>query len=149
MMVSSSALAYIPPEAIRTTDRDSIINTKTDTIRDVSEKTKDDIYRRDGTPGGNFTGKCLNPTPPMPGKKKRGCEVDHRISLQLGGSNAEVNLMLQPYFGPCNADHKDRLETRLHWLIKKNKIGVPEAQELIYNNWEAGYNKFINPKGCR
>lgn len=43
-----------------------------------------------------------------------GCEVDHLISLELGGANAIENLWPQPFDGKWNAHVKDRLELRLH-----------------------------------
>ena len=139
LFIPSIALANIPSNAIRTIDTNSICTTKTDTIRHVSERTKKDIYKRDGVPFGNHTGLC---------KGKDGCEVDHRISLEVGGSNNESNLMIQPYFGKCNAHQKDSLENRLHRLMCDRKITVPDAQDYLYNHWEDGYKKFINSKGC-
>ena len=41
-------------------------------------------------------------------------EVDHLISLELGGSNAIKNLGLEPYAGRWGAQNKDVLENRLH-----------------------------------
>src|SRR5438128_10566916 len=40
---------------------------------------------------------------------KAGCEVDHLISLELGGANTTANLWPQPYDGVWNAIDKDRL----------------------------------------
>src|SRR5690348_3349279 len=39
----------------------------------------------------------------------KGCEVDHLISLEIGGSNAIKNLWPEPYAGPWNAHIKDKL----------------------------------------
>ena len=44
-------------------------------------------------------------------------EVDHLISLELGGSNAIRNLWPEPYAGRWGARTKDVLENRLHDLV--------------------------------
>ena len=124
---------------VRTTSISDICSTKTSSVRSVSERTKRDIYRRDGVPGGNHTGSCDGPG---------GCEVDHILPLELGSSNDADNLKIQPYFGPCNAHHKDKLENRLHRLVCAGEIQVKEAQDLIYNHWIDGYKKFIDAAGC-
>jgi len=119
---------------IRTTDLHDICTTKTSTIRSVSQRTKDYIKARDGYwsiyhGSGNF-------------------EIDHRINLWLGGSNHESNLMLQPYFGKCNAYDKDKLEIRLHYMVCGKKLSVQQAQTEIYDNWIAAYSRYVDPKGC-
>lgn len=141
LLLASTAVFAEPqlPAHIRTLDAHSICTPRTSTIRDVSARTKWQIYKRDGVPGGNHTGICSG---------KDGCEIDHRVSLQLGGSNDPSNLMVQPFNGKCNARDKDRLENALHRMICSNKIGVKEAQDLIYNDWERGYRLYINNRGC-
>src|SRR5574343_88208 len=119
---------------VRTTSVADICGTSTKTIRNVNQTTKAKVYKRDGVPGGNHTGICSGP---------RGCEVDHRVALSMGGSNAMDNLMIQLYDGPGSATHKDKLENRLHRLICAGEIQVPEAQDLIYNHWIDGYRKYI------
>ena len=134
------ANAEIPLSAIRTTNVDDICTTLTGTIRNVSVQTKHRVYIRDGVPGGNHTGICSG---------VEGCEVDHRISLELGGSNDITNLMIQPYYGSCNAHQKDHLENRLHKLVCSKLITPQTAQSEIYNNWRAAYTEYINPLGCQ
>lgn len=119
---------------IRTTDQHDICTTKTSTVRDVSQKTKNYIKARDGY-WSIYHGR---------GK----FEIDHRIGLWLGGSNHETNLMLQPYFGTCNAYQKDKLEIKLHHLVCNNKLSVEQAQSEIYDNWIAAYSRYVDPKGC-
>jgi hypothetical protein len=138
-VVVDQAHAEVPSSAVRTSVVGNICTTKTGTVRAVSEATKNLVYYRDGTPRGNHTGRCSG---------VRGCEVDHRVSLELGGSNDISNLMIQPYVGSCNAADKDKLENRLHKLLCTDKITVAGAQELIYNYWEAGYKFYINNLGC-
>ena len=129
----------IPPAAIRTQNKQSICTTKTSSLRDVSAKAKAQVYKRDNVPGGNYTGICDGP---------RGCEVDHRIALWDGGSNDPINLTIQPYFGPCNATHKDFLEVRLHALICQSRITPAKAQKYLYDDWKGGYKIYVDPKGC-
>src|SRR5258707_811310 len=49
-------------------------------------------------------------------------EVDHLISLELGGSNNLENLWPQSYEGFWNAHVKDQLEDRLHVTVCAGKI---------------------------
>ena len=140
LFMSFTAIAQVPPEAVRTTDINSICNTKTDTLRNVPESVKHQVYVLANNPGGNHAGICNG---------EGGCEVDHRISLTVGGTNVIHNLIIQPYFGSCNAHDKDKLEVRLHSLICKNKINVSAAQDFLYNNWQDAYKMYINPKGCQ
>ena len=131
LIFSTQAFAGIPPEAIRTTDVKDICTTLTSTIRNVPDSVKKKVFIRDN---GNALHKY---------------EVDHRIALGSGGANDISNLKLQDYNGSCNAYDKDKLEVRLHSLICKNKITVSEAQNYLYNSWEAGYTKYIDAKGCK
>lgn len=74
----------------------------------------------------------------------RGCEVDHLISLELGGSNDIRNLWIQPYSThPWNAVEKDVLETRLHDLVCQDLITLEDAQSEISVNWITSYKKRI------
>jgi hypothetical protein len=44
-------------------------------------------------------------------------EVDHLVSLEIGGSNAIANLWPEPYAGRWGARTKDVLENQLHELV--------------------------------
>lgn len=69
-------------------------------------------------------------------------EVDHLISLELGGSNSIRNLWRQSYHTPIwNARSKDTLENELHRRICSGQIDMKTAQQLISVNWIAGYRK--------
>lgn len=79
-------------------------------------------------------------------------EVDHLISLELGGANEIGNLWPQSYRGPRNAHQKDALENRLHWLVCHGQLSLQEAQRAIVSDWVAAYQTFIldaPPKGTR
>ena len=59
-------------------------------------------------------------------------EVDHRIPLELGGSNAVTNLWPQG----ANYRQKDRVEGELHGLVCSGKMTLDAARILILNSWE-------------
>lgn len=68
-------------------------------------------------------------------------EVDHLISLELGGSNSIRNLWPEPYSGGWNAHVKDKLENRLHEMVCDGDMSLPEAQRAIATNWVETYQK--------
>lgn len=71
-------------------------------------------------------------------------EVDHLVSLQLGGSNAPENLWVQSYRTVTyNATSKDALENRLHWLVCHGQLALVEAQRTIRVDWIAAYRLFV------
>lgn len=72
-------------------------------------------------------------------------EVDHLISLELGGSNSILNLWPEPYFGPNNAHQKDALENKLHLLVCQGKLTLPQAQSAIRTDWVAADLKYVSP----
>lgn len=76
-------------------------------------------------------------------------EVDHLISLELGGSNDDSNLWPQSYRGIWNARLKDILENRLHYLVCADKISLREAQHMISTNWIQAYCKVISTATCK
>lgn len=72
-------------------------------------------------------------------------EIDHLISLELGGSNDIRNLWPESYVFSVgwNAHKKDRLEDRLHALVCHDTIPLVEAQRAISTNWTAAYQKYV------
>lgn len=99
-------------------------------VRNVPQSVKNQAYRLYGI------------TSRKPGEY----EVDHLISLQLGGSNSIKNLWPQSYqTKPVNANVKDRLENKLHDLMCKGQISVSEAQKAIATDWIAAYRKYLGP----
>lgn len=113
---------------------------------DVLAVTKSDVC----TPG--YAGKVRNV--PESEKKKvfaaygilthkpKEYEVDHLISLELGGSNSIKNLWPQSYLtSPWNAHVKDGLEDHLHSLVCKGELDLAEAQREIATDWIAAYKK--------
>jgi hypothetical protein len=104
-------------------------------IRNVSTAIKRAVYKSYGMPQGNHTGTC---------DVDQGCEVDHLISLELGGANDRKNLWPQPYDGlKFNAHVKDQLENFLHDQVCSGKITLTTAQKEISTDWVATYKKRI------
>lgn len=121
------------PGDVRTTDANVICHQKTSTIRNVSAKTKKQAFALYSLT--RTTGWC----------KAKNCEIDHLISLELGGSNDIKNLWPQPYAGKWNARGKDKLENVLHRLICDGTITPEEAQDQISHDWISAYIKYVMP----
>ena len=68
-------------------------------------------------------------------------EVDHLISLELGGSNSILNLWPQTYALPYGAHQKDNLENYLHRQVCSGKMSLADAQHDIAMDWIAAYQK--------
>ncbi len=62
-------------------------------------------------------------------------EVDHLISLELGGADVVENLWPQPYSPRPGAHEKDAVENYLHELVCAGKMDLQEAQHAIAVNW--------------
>lgn len=74
-------------------------------------------------------------------------EVDHLISLELGGTNDIKNLWPQSYTTePWNAKVKDKLENRLHREMCDGIITVEEAQDLVAHDWIDSYCALYDDK---
>lgn len=70
------------------------------------------------------------------------CEVDHFLSLELGGTNnKDKNLWAEPYSGKYGAREKDKVETRLHKMICAGPdaewMTLKDAQDCIEKDWIA------------
>jgi hypothetical protein len=70
-------------------------------------------------------------------------EVDHLISLELGGSNSIKNLWPEPYAGTWGARTKDKLENKLHALVCAGKLTLIAAQRAIKTDWVAAYQFYV------
>jgi hypothetical protein len=67
-------------------------------------------------------------------------ELDHLISLQLGGSPKDVkNLWPEPYFTKFNAHIKDKFENYLHKQICNGSMSLSEAQTQIATDWKTSW----------
>ena len=70
-------------------------------------------------------------------------EIDHLISLELGGSNDVKNLWPQPYAPKPGAREKDVLE---NWLAKQVCDGgmtLQDAQSKIAGDWWNAYRAMV------
>lgn len=102
----------------------------TATVRHVTEAQKNEVFKEYGL------------------ERSGEYEVDHLISLELGGSNSTQNLWPQSYRGMWNARIKDIVENRLHYLVCAGKMELREAQLLISTNWIQAYCKVILTAHC-
>lgn len=62
-------------------------------------------------------------------------EVDHLISLELGGSNDLANLWPEAASPHPGFHEKDQVENYLHDQVCSGKISLKNAQSEIANNW--------------
>jgi len=126
----------LTPGAVNSAATDSIICVRGYTsgndangnkVRDVSEATKRQVFVEYG----------IDP-------KSDHFEIDHLISLELGGSNDIKNLWPQSYTTqPYNAHMKDALENRLHLLVCSGRVRLSVAQYDISTDWIAAYKKYV------
>jgi hypothetical protein len=71
-------------------------------------------------------------------------EIDHLVSLELGGSNDITNLWPESYeTTPWNAHVKDKLENKLHELICSGQLDIREAQKAMATDWIAAYKRYV------
>ena len=59
-------------------------------------------------------------------------ELDHLVSLELGGSNDATNLWPQV---PPTPNAKDTVENRLHAAVCSGQVTLAAAQQAIAVNW--------------
>jgi hypothetical protein len=104
-------------------------------VRHVSEEERQQVFTAYGLPGNHF-GYCGG---------RRGCELDHLISLELGGSNNPKNLWPESYDSqPWNAHLKDHLENTLHALVCSGRLSLDDAQRAISSNWIEAYERYVS-----
>ncbi|MGH2461001.1 MAG: HNH endonuclease [Chloroflexota bacterium] len=72
-------------------------------------------------------------------------EVDHLISLELGGSNDIANLWPEAADPRPGFHEKDKVENYLHDQVCSGAVPLAQAQEQIATNWLVVYQKL--PKG--
>jgi hypothetical protein len=135
----------LTPGVISTSSWTDICTRSLSKNRNVSAKTKEEVYRKYGMTSHHDKWCNRTFTSGTDEGKFAGCEVDHLLPLEDGGSNDIKSLWPQPYASDkkdpnliWNARMKDKLETRLHKLICKIKISDDEVKLLqlkIINNW--------------
>jgi hypothetical protein len=100
----------------------------TSTIRNVSESLKFAVEREYGMRPGHYGGAL---------------EIDHIVSLELGGSNDIANLFPEKLNARPGYRVKDKLENRLHAMVCAGSIGLRAAQRGIAGNWQGLYERFF------
>lgn len=63
-------------------------------------------------------------------------EVDHEISLELGGSNDIKNLWPEAAAPKPGFHEKDQVENYLHQQVCSGKMSLSDAQTKIATNWK-------------
>jgi hypothetical protein len=66
-------------------------------------------------------------------------EIDHIVSLELGGSNDIANLFPEKADAHPGYHVKDKLENKLHDLVCSGAMTLRTAQTSIASNWQALY----------
>ncbi len=94
-------------------------------VRDVSDSVKDEVYAEYGIVT-HETGEY---------------EVDHLVSLELGGSNDISNLWPERTSPQPGCHEKDEVENYLHEQVCVGKMSLQEAQIRIATNWLAVYQE--------
>jgi hypothetical protein len=97
----------------------------TQTVRNVPQSEKDAVYREYG----------------IYSHKTGEYEVDHFISLELGGSNDISNLWPEAAIPVPGFHQKDLVENYLNEQVCKGVISLLEAQKEISTNWLEVYNQ--------
>jgi hypothetical protein len=95
------------------------------TVRNVPASLKDEVYAEYGI------------TSHQPGQY----EVDHLVSLELGGSNDIANLWPEPAEPTPGFHQKDQVENYVHAQVCSGKLPLQQAQYEIATNWLAIYQK--------
>lgn len=104
----------------------------TSTIRNVTEAEAHQVFKNY-----NIESKFNSP-------ERGDYEVDHFISLELGGTNDITNLWPEKYEPKPGARQKDVVETNLHHRVCDGQLTIAEAQDIIKKDWCAEYLKIIS-----
>lgn len=97
-------------------------------VRKVSTATKREVMRRYG----------INPD------RRPSLEVDHLISLSLGGSNDPRNLWPQLERPRPGFREKDRVEFRAWLEVCAGRLDLREAQRRMATNWYGLYLEYFD-----
>lgn len=95
----------------------------TSSVRDVTDTTKNEVFAEYGItyhPAGAY-------------------EIDHFVSLELGGSNDITNLWPEPALPVPGFHQKDLVEDYLHKQVCSGRITLQQAQQEISTDWYAVY----------
>jgi hypothetical protein len=118
--------AYDPRVTQRNVERTICSAGYTRRVRDVTQTLKDAVYREYG----------------ITHHKPRSYEIDHIVSLELGGSNSIANLYPESYAHANGARVKDALENRLHAAVCSGALSLRIAQRAIAADWLAAARRY-------
>ena len=107
---NSAAPAKAASEPTTKTSKPAVVVPKEK--RNVSKETKDKVYNQAG----------------IPKQERKNYVIDHKVPLELGGSNAASNLQPQT---KAQAANKDQWENYLTAQVKAGKMSLAEAQAEI------------------
>jgi Protein of unknown function (DUF3761) len=99
---------------------------RTSSIRNVPESLKFAVEREYGMAPGHY-GSSL--------------EIDHIVSLELGGSNDIANLFPEKLYAHRGYRVKDKLENRLHDLVCEGQMSLGTVRRAIASNWQKLYER--------
>ena len=94
-------------------------------VRNVPDSVKNQVYAEYGV-ASHTTGEY---------------EVDHLISLELGGSNDIANLWPEPAEPRPGFHEKDKVENYLHQQVCNGAMSMADAQYIIATDWLSVYNQ--------
>jgi hypothetical protein len=67
-------------------------------------------------------------------------EVDHLVTLEVGGSNSRANLFREAASPRPGSHEKDRVANRLHSEVGAGRMSLRRAQRLIARDRVAAYD---------
>ena len=122
------------PGAVLTTDTSVICKSGyTKTVRNVPLTERKQVFAEYG----------------IPYSQRGKYEVDHLISLEIGGSNDISNLWPEKVSITDGSLVKDKLENYLHTQVCISKMTIQEAQKVISGNWLQYYTAFKAAGGAK
>ena len=118
--------ACTPGKIISTATKEEIcISGYSSSVRNVKESEKLAVYKEYGI------------THRVPGEY----EIDHFISLELGGSNDIANLFPEAAEPKPGFHEKDKVENSLHEQVCSGVLSLNEAQREIATDWYSVFEK--------
>jgi hypothetical protein len=99
---------------------------RTGPIRNVSQSEKFDVEREYGMEA-RLYGSSL--------------EIDHIVSLELGGSNDIANLFPEGLFAHPGYRIKDKLENKLHDLVCAGSMTLGAVRRAVAGDWQGLYKQ--------
>jgi len=122
------------PGAILTTSVSTIcVSGYTKTVRDVPLSERKKVFAEYG----------------IPYSSRSNYEVDHLVSLELGGSNDIANLWPESRTITDGSLVKDKLENYLHAQVCSGKMTIQDAQTVIATNWPTAYSAMLKASATK